>query len=63
MADTKFQRDDIYFCECCLAFYDRKTHLLVDVPYSEMPADLAITLLTARLGTKYAKPHKKRRKK
>lgn len=63
MAKRGFQRDDIYFCDCCLEFYDRRTHVKVDVPYTEMPAELAVTLLTARMGAKAKRPHRQRRKK
>jgi len=39
---------DIYYCECCGEFYERQTHLTVNVPLTELSADFAIEVMTAR---------------
>lgn len=61
---TKYVRNDVYFCECCGKFYDCVTNDLVDVKYTEMPADMAINLMQYRqfLETLWRKPKRKRRR-
>jgi hypothetical protein len=41
-------RADLYYCECCGEFYDRQTHVTVNVPLSEIPADFALEVMAAR---------------
>lgn len=41
-------RDDIYYCPGCGQFFDEITDKLVDVPYSEMPADFALQVMDDR---------------
>lgn len=57
----EYIRDDIYLCLDCYNFHDAKTHEIVDVPYSEMPADLAIELMKRRNGVLYRHPRMKRK--
>lgn len=59
---SKYQRDDIYLCLDCYNFHDCKTGKIVDVPYSEMPAKLAIELMKRRNGVLYRHPKMKRKK-
>jgi hypothetical protein len=44
----KYLRDDIYLCVCCYQFFKVKTHEKVNVPYTEMPAELAMELMIKR---------------
>lgn len=46
--EMKYIRDDIYYCSKCGQFYDRKTHVLVHVPYTEMPAEFALKVMSDR---------------
>jgi hypothetical protein len=50
-------RDDIYLCTCCCQFFNVNTRERVDVPYTEMPAELAMELMINRavLANKKAK--------
>jgi hypothetical protein len=50
-------RDDIYLCNCCYQFFNVNTRQRVDVPYTEMPAELAMQLMINRatLANKKAK--------
>jgi hypothetical protein len=41
-------RDDIYLCTCCYKFFKNRTHERVEVPYHEMPAELAMELMIKR---------------
>jgi hypothetical protein len=43
-----YNEADLYYCECCGEFYDRKTHVSVNVPLSEIPADFALEVMAAR---------------
>lgn len=36
-----YQREDIYYCDCCAEFYDLKTNQKVEVEFSEMPVCFA----------------------
>lgn len=55
----KYQRDDIYLCEECWQFHNLKTDKVVDVPYTEMPADLAVFLMMKRSGVLKRHPPRK----
>ncbi len=44
----EYIRDDIYFCEGCGQFFDIETDKLVEVPYWEMPAQWALTVMEIR---------------
>ena len=48
MNDYNYVRDDVYYCECCGKFYNRKTHLTVDIPLTDLPADFAIEVMVDR---------------
>jgi hypothetical protein len=39
---------DFYYCECCGEFYNRQTHLTVNVPLTEIPADFALEVMAHR---------------
>jgi len=41
-------RDDIYYCPGCGRFFDELTDKLVEVPYTEMPADFALQVMSDR---------------
>ena len=43
-------RDDIYICPDCGYFFDEQTNKMVDVPYSEMPAEVALEVMQVRQG-------------
>jgi uncharacterized protein (UPF0371 family) len=59
---SMYYRDDIYLCLDCYNFHDIKTDKVVHVPYSEMPADLALELMKRRNGVLYRHPPTKRKK-
>jgi hypothetical protein len=59
---VQYFRNDIYLCCCCLEFKDNETNEIVDVPYSEMPAELALELMTRRSGVLYRHPKMKQKK-
>lgn len=40
--------NDIYYCSKCGHFYDIKTDQLVDVSYTEMPAEFALKVMRDR---------------
>lgn len=44
----QYMRDDIYFCEGCGEFYDIETDRLVEIPYWEIPAQFALTVMEIR---------------
>lgn len=46
--NEKFLRDDIYYCGCCGKFFSDVTDEEVKVPFEEMPAALAIQVMTDR---------------
>jgi hypothetical protein len=46
--EVTYLRDDIYYCSGCGEFFDDLTNKLVDVPYSEMPADFALEVMKVR---------------
>lgn len=46
--NRKYIRDDIYYCSCCGDFYNRYTHLRMEVPYTQMPADFALKVMEDR---------------
>ena len=46
--ETTYTRDDVYYCPSCGEFYDIKTEQLVKIPYTEMPADFALEVMSAR---------------
>jgi hypothetical protein len=56
------QRPDIYLCSCCLEFYNELTNQKVDVQYWEMPADLALELMTQRNGMLLKHPKTKQKR-
>jgi len=62
--NEEFQRDDIYYCDCCAEFYDIKTHELVNLKISDIPLDMALLVLAARQKLKGNNHHhpKTRRK-
>ena len=41
-------RDDIYICPGCGQFFDEKTDKLVEVAYSDMPAEFALEVMQIR---------------
>lgn len=41
-------RHDIYICPDCGFFFDDRTNKLVDVPYSDMPAEFALEVMQIR---------------
>jgi hypothetical protein len=43
-----YSRDDIYLCTCCHQFFNMKTRERVDVPYTEMPAELVMEFMISR---------------
>ncbi len=57
-----YQRDDIYWCECCGEFYAEKTDQKVDVDLSEMSTEFAarITKRRAELAKKKRRSHNRR---
>jgi hypothetical protein len=56
-----YKRDDIYLCGCCHQFFNLKTHEKVDVPYTDMPAELAMELMINRAVLSNNKGKKKHR--
>jgi hypothetical protein len=54
-----YQRDDIYLCYCCYQFFKMRTHERVDVPYHEMPAELAMELMIKRATIAQSKRKRK----
>ncbi len=46
--NEKFLRDDIYYCGCCGKFFSDVTDEEVKVPFEEMPAALAIQVMSDR---------------
>lgn len=54
-----YMRDDIYLCFCCYQFFKMKTHEKVDVPYYQMPAELAMELMIKRAT--FSKSKRKRK--
>lgn len=46
--DSFYERNDIYYCSCCGLFYDSLTHQTVNVPYTEMPAEMALQVMYDR---------------
>ena len=46
--DITYLRDDIYYCPGCGEFFDEVTDKLVDVPYTEIPADFALEVMATR---------------
>lgn len=46
--NENYQRDDIYYCDCCAEFYDIKTHELVNLKISDIPLDMALLVMDAR---------------
>lgn len=57
-----YLRDDIYICPECGQFFDCLSDVLVEVPYSEMPADFAIEVMSIRKKPSACR-HKVRRSK
>lgn len=47
---SNYQRNDIEFCCCCGKFYSLVTGRVVDVPYTEMPAEVALYVMGIRMG-------------
>ena len=45
---AEYIRDDIYYCKGCGQFFDLVTDKLIEVPYSEMPADFALRVMNDR---------------
>ncbi len=63
--EAEYLRNDIYFCECCAQFFDCMTDEVVDVKYTEMPADFALELMLYRQWLEQNKrqsKHKRQRK-
>lgn len=46
--EITYLRDDIYYCPGCGEFFDELTDKLVEVPYTEMPADFALEVMSVR---------------
>lgn len=46
--ERTYQRDDIYYCECCGLFHSSETDQPVDVPLHELPADFALLVMQHR---------------
>ena len=44
----EYDRNDIYLCEHCGQFFSNETDELVEVPYWDMPASLALTVMSTR---------------
>lgn len=44
-----YDRDDIYYCNCCASFYDIKTHKLVDINLYDLPIEFAGQVLDDRM--------------
>jgi len=57
-----YMRDDIYLCTCCYQFFKMKTHEKVEVPYHQMPAELAMELMIKRATFTKGKRKRKRHK-
>jgi hypothetical protein len=57
-----YMRDDIYYCECCGVFYDRKTHETVNVGLHEIPADFALEVMADRQQNAARKQRRERSK-
>jgi hypothetical protein len=57
-----YRRNDVYLCYCCYQFFDDRTHAKVDVPYHEMPAELAMQLMIKRAEFTQKKGRKKKHK-
>lgn len=53
----QYERDDIYLCMDCGFFYRCSDDKLMDIPLSEIPAELAIDVMCIRNGA--TKPHHK----
>lgn len=41
-------RNDIYYCPGCGEFFDDQTDKLVQIPYSDIPADFAVRVMSDR---------------
>lgn len=57
-----YMRDDIYYCECCGAFYDRQTHEVVHIGLHEIPADFALEVMQDRQQNAMKKQQREQRK-
>ena len=55
MSET-YLMDDVYYCPCCGEFYDIKTHALVTVDLSTIPAVFALEVMNDRQAAT-RKPH------
>lgn len=63
-ADRVYERDDIYYCECCGEFHDTETDQRVDIPLHELAADFALLVMEHRqsIGNRKHKTVVKRRR-
>lgn len=52
--------DQTFLCYCCYRFYDPAIEDYVEIPYNEMPAHLAIELMSKRNGVLLRHPKTKR---
>lgn len=62
--NENYQRDDIYYCECCASFYDIVTHKLVDINLYDLPIEFAGSVLDDRMrldGIKQRSASRRRR--
>lgn len=56
-----YQRDDIYYCDCCAEFYHSKTNQRVEIQFSEMPARFAAEVKARRVKLSKQKNRKSHR--
>lgn len=55
-------RDDVYFCHECGQFHDLITDKVVNIPYSEMPAEFALEVMKIRHGVLKRHPKTKHKR-
>ncbi len=49
--DKRFKLKHAYYCSYCGLFYSRITHFLMEVPYTEIPAEFALKVMEDRQKT------------
>jgi hypothetical protein len=49
--EMRYRINKAYYCSDCGLFYSRSSHLLVEVPYTEMPAEFALKVMEDRQKT------------
>ena len=47
--NENYERDDIYYCDCCASFYDIDTNKRVDINLCDLPTDFAGQVLDDRI--------------